>query len=57
MTQTSGTGQPTVDAALAELARLRDLPVDDHVAVFDAIDKRLRESLADAAGAAAGPRV
>lgn len=45
-----GIGQPRVDAALAELSRLPDLPVDEHVAVFDAIHQGLLDSLGDAAG-------
>ena len=59
MTHTGGgsTGEPMVDAALAELSRLPGLPVDDHVAVFDAIHTGLRDSLADAGDAADGEPV
>lgn len=44
-----------VDAAFAELSRLPQLPVDDHVAVFDGIHQRLSDRLADAADEDASP--
>ena len=38
---------PALDAALGQLSTLADMPVDDHVAVFNAIHEALRDSLAD----------
>jgi len=43
-----------VDAALAQLSRLGELSVDEHVAVFEAIHAALRDSLADAGTRPAG---
>ncbi len=37
-----------VAAALSELARLPQLPVEQHVAVFDGVHRRLRDRLGDA---------
>lgn len=42
------TGQPDVDDVLASLERLRDAPVSEHVAVYEAAHERLRGALADA---------
>ena len=44
-----GTGHPAVDAVLASLEGLEDLPVHDHVAVFDSAHDSLRRAL-DQAG-------
>lgn len=38
-------GVPAVDNALAELDRARELPVGEHVAVFESVHQRLREAL------------
>ncbi|HLK95866.1 MAG TPA: hypothetical protein VK365_09045 [Nocardioidaceae bacterium] len=40
---------PRVQAALARLARLDDLDVDEHVEVYDAVHRDLRDALAGAA--------
>lgn len=44
------TGEPRVDAAVARLTELDDLPIADHVAVFDDVDQRLRQALDNAEG-------
>ncbi|MGH3156621.1 MAG: hypothetical protein ACRDNF_08625 [Streptosporangiaceae bacterium] len=41
------TGEPRVDEAIAALDRLGELPVDDHVAVFEDTHTRLREVLSE----------
>ncbi len=42
------TGQAAVDAVLESLAELDELPVADHVAVFDQAHDGLRQALNDA---------
>jgi hypothetical protein len=56
------TGEPRVDAALARLDELEELPVTEHRAVFEDVHRRLREVLGELdtgqpreAGHAAGP--
>ena len=44
-----GTGHPAVDAVLASLEGLEDMPVHDHVAVFESAHDSLRRAL-DQAG-------
>ena len=41
------TGEARVDEAIAALDRLGELPVDDHVAVFEDTHARLREVLSE----------
>ena len=41
------TGDDAVDAALAPLGDLDELPVREHVAVFDAVHTALQDRLAD----------
>ena len=41
------TGEPRVDDALARLTDLSNLPVHEHVAVFEDVQRRLHETLAD----------
>lgn len=41
------TGHAEVDAALARLPELEDLPAADHVAVFDDVHGRLERALAE----------
>lgn len=41
------TGDAAVDAALTRLGVLGDLPVREHVAVFDAVHLALQDRLAD----------
>lgn len=41
------TGEPRVDAALAPLRRLPDLPVADHPDVYDEVHRGLQDALAD----------
>jgi len=40
------------DPVTTELLRLSELPVEEHVAVFDRVHQQLRDRLADAGGAA-----
>ncbi|MGZ4457451.1 MAG: hypothetical protein ACXVWV_15810 [Nocardioides sp.] len=42
------TGHPAVDGVLDSMSGLRDLPVDEHVAVFETAHDTLRAALADA---------
>lgn len=44
------TGEPRVDDALARLTDLTNLPVHEHVAVFEDVQRRLHETLADISG-------
>jgi hypothetical protein len=46
-------GHPAVDAVLASLEGLEDMPVHDHVAVFESAHDSLRRALDQAAGEAA----
>ena len=46
-TQRPVTGEPRVDAALARLDELADLPVTEHRAVFDHVHRRLSEVLGE----------
>lgn len=39
------TGEPAVDAVLASLERLHELPVAEHVAVYESAHSALREAL------------
>lgn len=43
----TGTGEPRVDQAMTGLDRLEDLPLDEHVAVFDAAHATLRQVLGE----------
>lgn len=44
------TGDAAVDAALAELEALADRPLNEHVAVFDAVQSALAGRLAETDG-------
>jgi hypothetical protein len=44
------TGEPRVDAALGRLADVTSAPVDEHVAIYDDVHRRLQEALADLDG-------
>jgi hypothetical protein len=44
------TGEARVDNALGRLADLQGLPVHEHVDVFEDVQRRLHETLADLAG-------
>ena len=44
-----GTGHPAVNAVLASLEGLEDMPVHDHVAVFESAHDSLRRALDEAA--------
>jgi hypothetical protein len=44
------TGEPRVDDALARLTDLASLPVDEHVGVFEDVQRRLHDTLADLSG-------
>ena len=48
------TEHPEVDAALASLETLPDLPVEEHPALFEAAHDRLRAVLSEGAEAPAG---
>jgi hypothetical protein len=50
--QSTATGHPQVDAVLASLDTLSELPVDQHVGVFEAAHAGLREALSGAGQAA-----
>ena len=52
---TTSTGHPQVDQVLQSVQTLDDLPVDQHVAVFEAAHTGLREALSSAATPAATP--
>ena len=41
------TGEPRVDDALSRLSDLTSLPVDEHVSVFEDVQRRLHDTLAD----------
>ncbi len=41
------TGEPRVDDALARLNEIPGLPANEHVAVFEDVQRRLHETLAD----------
>ncbi len=41
------TGDAGIDAALAELTRLEDLPSGDRVAVYESVHRQLHQRLAD----------
>jgi hypothetical protein len=43
--QPTRTGVPAVDAVLHEVDALADLPIDDHVAVFERAHEQLRSAL------------
>lgn len=43
------TGQARVDDAIARLGDLENLPVNDHVEIFEDVQRRLHETLADLA--------
>jgi hypothetical protein len=49
-TGTSGTGDPRVDDAVARLDECGELPLEESVAVFNDVHRRLSEVLADSAG-------
>jgi hypothetical protein len=49
------TGDASVDAVLASLTGLDDLPVAEHVAVFEAAHEKLQAALAADPGPVAGP--
>jgi hypothetical protein len=44
------TGVASVDAAIAELARLDELPTSEHVAVYEGLHRQLQDALADLDG-------
>jgi hypothetical protein len=44
------TGEPRVDDAMARLADLVSLPVSEHVGVFEDVQRRLHDTLADLSG-------
>jgi hypothetical protein len=50
------TGEPRVDAALAILDELSDLPVAEHARLFDEVHRRLEDVLGElGSGSASGP--
>jgi phospholipid N-methyltransferase len=48
LTEANETGDPDVDAVVSSLNGLDDLPVTDHVAVFEQAHESLRRTLAGA---------
>jgi hypothetical protein len=44
------TGEPRVDDAMARLTDLASLPVSEHVGVFEDVQRRLHDTLADLSG-------
>lgn len=50
MDHREATGDPAVDAALAELETLADRPLAEHVAVFDTVHAALANRLAEMDG-------
>ncbi|MBV9830920.1 MAG: hypothetical protein JOZ82_04935 [Marmoricola sp.] len=50
----TGTGIETVDAVVAGLDALDDLPVADHVAVFEHAHEALRAQMASSSGGLSG---
>ncbi len=44
------TGVSSVDEAMAELARLDELPTSEHVAVYEGLHRQLQDALADLDG-------
>jgi hypothetical protein len=41
------TGEPRVDAGLQRLQDIAAAPVDEHVAIYDDVHRRLQDALAD----------
>ena len=48
--QLSTTGVPGVDAALERLQDVSVAPVDEHVAIYDDVHRRLQDALTDLDG-------
>jgi hypothetical protein len=47
---TPAAGEPRVDAALDRLQDVAAAPVDEHVAIYDDVHRRLQDALADPDG-------
>lgn len=47
---TPATGEPRVDAALDRLQDVAAAPVDEHIAIYDDVHRRLQDALADPDG-------
>jgi hypothetical protein len=45
------TGVPAVDEAVADVSGLDQLPTSEHVAIYDAVHRKLQDALADLDGA------
>jgi hypothetical protein len=45
------TGVPAVDEAVADVSGLDRLPTGEHVAIYDAVHRKLQDALADLDGA------
>jgi hypothetical protein len=52
---TATTGEPRVDAALALLERLPDLPVSEHAELFEQVHAQLSDVLGELDSGSAGP--
>ena len=48
--ETSETGDPRVDDALVRLRDVAQAPVDEHVAIYDDVHRRLQDALVDLDG-------
>lgn len=55
-TAVQATGNEKVDAVLGSMKSLEGRPVEEHVAIFESAHESLREALAGAGEAGAGPR-
>jgi hypothetical protein len=44
------TGVPAVDEAVADVSELDQLPTGEHVAIYDAVHRKLQDALADLDG-------
>jgi hypothetical protein len=45
--QSESTGVPAADSALARLRDIETAPLEDHVEIFDDVQRRLHEGLAE----------
>jgi hypothetical protein len=50
LAEPAATGEPQVDAALTRLQDVTNAPVEEHVAIYDEVHRRLQDALADPDG-------
>ena len=53
---TAGTGDPRVDAVVDRLGRVDDLPLEEHVQVYEDLHDELRQVLSELDTGPAGPQ-